>query len=376
MSPPASSLPFSSKSSSGGGGGGGGSRNSLDAVDILPPRRELAAATDAAPRPFTPTPVAAGVVAPAAARAIALDEGEASTSTGGDGGGGNDWVLALVLGVVLGFCLLGACWCCCYVRRRRRMKQRDGRKPTDPMPPAPADEEGTDQDLSSRGGACAGASAGGMPIRTSPIVPPPGHDGGLSAAITHTADVSGDKEVIADLESGPKAVSVSSSVPPPAGTQAPPFAPAAASDAAGAASTSAAVAALLSGGDAGDGEGFAPPAVLLARPQNYEAFPQPFSGLDVPVRPYERSNSRSSMGGWSFVGSEAGGGLEQQDDEGFVAGSMDGLEGGDGDGEGWSQPEIDVADLVMDNNEFYTPHDDDGDDDDGGGGESFCEEDD
>ncbi len=89
----------------------------------------------------------------------------------------------------------------------------------------------------------------------------------------------------------------------------------------------------------------------FATPENYGEFPQPFSGLDVRVVPYERKNSRSSNGGGGRRGS-------------FVAGEG----GGDGEGSGsvdeedWPQPEADVADLVMDNNEFYTPHGD------GGGG--------
>ncbi|CAN0491941.1 unnamed protein product, partial [Ectocarpus sp. 8 AP-2014] len=108
-------------------------------------------------------------------------------------------------------------------------------------------------------------------------------------------------------------------------------------------------------------------AVLaLAGPENYEQFPQPFSCLDVPVRPYERSASRSSAGagagaggsGSGFGDTEAGGGLERQDDGGFMSngGGQEGEEFGGGREEGWVTPEIDVADLVMDNNEFYTPH--------------------
>ncbi|CAN0390813.1 unnamed protein product, partial [Hapterophycus canaliculatus] len=135
------------------------------------------------------------------------------------------------------------------------------------------------------------------------------------------------EDSISDLESGDKIMSTPA---PFAETQAALFAAAPGDGAADVSPTSATFAALLCDGVAGGG-GSAPPAVLLARPQNYEAFPQPFSGLDVPVRPYERSNSRSSMGGWSFVGSEAGGGLEQQDDGGFMAGSMEGPHEGDGE---------------------------------------------
>ncbi|CAB1111973.1 unnamed protein product [Ectocarpus sp. CCAP 1310/34] len=113
--------------------------------------------------------------------------------------------------------------------------------------------------------------------------------------------------------------------------------------------------------------------LALAGPENYEHFPQPFSGLDVPVRPYARSASRSSGGGGGggsgsgFGDTEAGGGLERQDDGGFVSsgGGQEGEELGGGREEGWVRPEIDVADLVMDNNEFYTPHGKSG----GGGGD-------
>ncbi|CAN0179572.1 unnamed protein product, partial [Ectocarpus fasciculatus] len=227
---------------------------------------------------------------------------------------------------------------------------------------AVVDEEATPVSAPPPNRSSSSAGGGEDDLPPAAVVPPAGHDGAPPA----TAVDGNQASSVSDIESGRVAAAApasSSSVPatfapaeaaagggtrPSGGVVAPSSSP----TAAGAASSS-----LLSSA-----------AVLaLAGPENYEEFPQPFSCLNVPVRPYERSTSRSSFGGGGgggggsssgFGDTEAGGGLERQDDGGFMSngGGQEGEECGGGREEGWVRPEIDVADLVMDNNEFYTPH--------------------
>lgn len=74
----------------------------------------------------------------------------------------------------------------------------------------------------------------------------------------------------------------------------------------------------------------------LASPENYERFPQPFSGVNVPVLPY---SSSSTVGG-----------------DGSNRNSAGKLGEGNYLSTGGLRPEIDVTDLVMDNNDYYDPH--------------------
>ena len=82
----------------------------------------------------------------------------------------------------------------------------------------------------------------------------------------------------------------------------------------------------------------------LASPENYVQFPQPFSGFDVPVLPYAMGNGNTYRGHGSNGSSSSRAGGE-------VGGS-----GGVGQMSARRpEPEIDVTDLVMDNNDYYTP---------------------
>ena len=87
----------------------------------------------------------------------------------------------------------------------------------------------------------------------------------------------------------------------------------------------------------------------LASPENYEQFPQPFSGFDVPVLPYAMDDGNASRGGHGNNGRDGS-------STNHVGGDGDG--GNGGVGHMWArraEPEIDVTDLVMDNNDYDTP---------------------
>ncbi|CAM9726482.1 unnamed protein product, partial [Pylaiella littoralis] len=258
--------------------------------------------------PSSPAPTSAGGGSGGAAAGQ-----EQQQSSSGNGLDSDDWTLALVLGVTAGVVLLGGCWCLCYFLRKRHRKRRDEkRKPS--AAAAVADEEAPAEpisDLTQEG-------AGGASVASAPSS---GLDGPLSAApMTSTA--------LTDNQAGPtgtnlqqssgncvsnttttvewkttSALSASASTsgltPSPQATALATRKRAAAAAAAARKKQSVELTAMRD-------------VSSFASPENYGEFPQPFSSLDVPVVPYGRSNSRSSAGGLSFVGSEEDGDEQHQ----------------------------------------------------------------